>query len=56
MKAILLSCVAFAIPALLSFSAFAGNGGVPTVPEPGSLALLGVGAAAIAVWRLRRRK
>ena len=59
MKPILESCLALTLLAGMHSAAFAGNGaglGTIDVPEPWSLALFGVGAAAVVAWRVRRRK
>ena len=42
------------ISVMTSCLAFAGNGGA--VPEPPSLAILGMGAAGVAAWRIFRRR
>ena len=58
-RPILASCLALALVAGMHPAAFAGNGaGLGTIdaPEPWSLALFGVGAAAVVAWRARRRK
>ena len=48
---LLVATLAFAIPTI----AFAGPG-TPTLPEPETIALLGIGAVALVIARWRRKK
>ena len=51
MKHLLVATIAFAIPTIV----FAGPS-TPTLPEPDTIALLGIGAVALVIARWHRKK
>ncbi len=47
----------FALTLILSLSSLPALAGTPTIPEPGALSLLGIGAVAgLVVWARNRKK